>query len=323
MAYGIHSDVAQDQFGNPVANASVTVYSVTGGAVVSAPLPSIYTANSSITSSPVQQVNPMATDSLGRYSFGAPDGFYAIDISGANFATYRVYKNLVTTYLPGAGGVASVSLAAPIQFSVSGSPVTNTGTLTFSWATQAANLVMAGPTSGGAVTPTFRSLVAADLPLSGVSSNTWGFLTPSTGFCSIPSIVTDVYGRVVSATQNATILPVFTAQGTWTKAQNVASVSLTFGNPLVTDATLGNSFHTTATAPFVFQNPTGLVSGGCYMWRIQQDATGGRTITSFGTMFKFVGGVPIVLSTAANSVDIVTAYFDGTSLLTTISKAFA
>lgn len=61
-------------------------------------------------------------------------------------------------------GVTSVGLAAPAEFTVSGSPVTAAGTLTLSKASQAANLVWAGPTSGGASAPTFRALVAADIP---------------------------------------------------------------------------------------------------------------------------------------------------------------
>lgn len=64
----------------------------------------------------------------------------------------------------GGGSVTSVALTMPAIFSVSGSPVTTSGTLAASLATQNANLVFAGPTSGGAATPTFRSLVAADMP---------------------------------------------------------------------------------------------------------------------------------------------------------------
>lgn len=60
--------------------------------------------------------------------------------------------------------VRSVALALPSEFTVSGSPVTSAGTLTGSWATQAANYVFAGPTSGGAATPTFRALVSSDIP---------------------------------------------------------------------------------------------------------------------------------------------------------------
>jgi hypothetical protein len=62
--------------------------------------------------------------------------------------------------------VTSVGLTEPAEFSVAGSPITSSGTLAVSKATQNAHLVWAGPTSGGAAQPTFRSLVAGDLPTS-------------------------------------------------------------------------------------------------------------------------------------------------------------
>ena len=65
------------------------------------------------------------------------------------------------TYL---GTVTSVGLSLPNIFSVSGTPVTSSGTLSATLASQAANIVFAGPTSGGDAAPTFRSLVAADIP---------------------------------------------------------------------------------------------------------------------------------------------------------------
>src|SRR5262249_61234911 len=52
----------------------------------------------------------------------------------------------------------------PGDFSLARSPVTPFGTLAVPKATQSANTVYAGPTSGGAVVPTFRALVAADYP---------------------------------------------------------------------------------------------------------------------------------------------------------------
>lgn len=64
-----------------------------------------------------------------------------------------------------AGTVTSVGLSLTGGiFTVSGSPVTTSGTLTGTLATQTANLVLAGPTSGSAAAPTFRALVAADIP---------------------------------------------------------------------------------------------------------------------------------------------------------------
>lgn len=89
--------------------------------------------------------------------------------------------NVLTTAGPGAdptwatpssgtGTVSSVALTAPSIFSVSGSPITTSGTLALALATQSANLMFAGPASGSAASPTFRSLVAADLPLATTSA---------------------------------------------------------------------------------------------------------------------------------------------------------
>lgn len=64
----------------------------------------------------------------------------------------------------GSGTVTSVGLALPAEFTVSGSPVTTTGTLTGTKATQTANTVWAGPTIGAAAQPAFRALVVADIP---------------------------------------------------------------------------------------------------------------------------------------------------------------
>jgi len=72
--------------------------------------------------------------------------------------------NWVNVTGSGSGTVTSVALSLPSLFTVSGSPVTTTGTLSATLATQNANIVFAGPTTGVAAAPTFRSLVSADLP---------------------------------------------------------------------------------------------------------------------------------------------------------------
>lgn len=70
----------------------------------------------------------------------------------------------------GSGGtVTSIGLTVPSFMSVSGSPITTSGTLAVSLATQSANTVFAGPTTGGAAVPTLRALVTADLPDDGVT----------------------------------------------------------------------------------------------------------------------------------------------------------
>lgn len=64
----------------------------------------------------------------------------------------------------GSGSVTSVGLSLPSIFSVTGSPVTTSGTLTGALATQSPNAIFAGPTTGSAAAPTFRALVAGDIP---------------------------------------------------------------------------------------------------------------------------------------------------------------
>jgi hypothetical protein len=63
----------------------------------------------------------------------------------------------------GGGTVTSVGLALPSIFTVTGSPVTASGTLTAALASQSANAIFAAP-DGSAGTPTFRALVANDIP---------------------------------------------------------------------------------------------------------------------------------------------------------------
>ena len=96
---------------------------------------------------------------------GASHARGAVPDPGSSAGTTKFLCENGTWAVPaGAGTVTSVALTAPTQFSVSGSPVTGAGTLGFSWQTQSANTVLAGPTTGAAAAPTFRALVAADVP---------------------------------------------------------------------------------------------------------------------------------------------------------------
>lgn len=64
----------------------------------------------------------------------------------------------------GTGTVTSVALTVPSILSVAGSPIVGAGTLAVTLATQSANQLWAGPTSGGAAAPTFRAMVSDDIP---------------------------------------------------------------------------------------------------------------------------------------------------------------
>ena len=107
----------------------------------------------------------------------------------------------------GSGSVTSVGLSMPAEFSVSGSPVTTSGTLTVTKANETAHTVFAGPSTGSPAAPTFRSLVAADIPTipdSGISyaneSANTVFAGPTTGSAATPA-----FRALVSADLPSTI----------------------------------------------------------------------------------------------------------------------
>jgi len=68
------------------------------------------------------------------------------------------------TTLTGGGTVTSITVTVPSFLSVSPATITTSGTFAITLATETANTVFAGPTSGAAATPTFRALTNADVP---------------------------------------------------------------------------------------------------------------------------------------------------------------
>lgn len=111
-----------------------------------------------------------ASDGSGGGAITVTDGTHTVtpasQITFAGAVVSGATPNAVVT-IAGGGTVTSVALndasTNPI-YTISGSPVTTAGTLTGTLKTQAANIVFAGPASGGAVQPAFRAIVIADLP---------------------------------------------------------------------------------------------------------------------------------------------------------------
>lgn len=87
---------------------------------------------------------------------------------------------------------------------------------------QVANVVYAGPAAGAAAPTAFRALVNADLPLSGVTANTYGSST------LIPSITVNSKGVVTSVTTSA-IIGTLSYQGGWNASTNVPALVSSVG----------------------------------------------------------------------------------------------
>jgi hypothetical protein len=100
----------------------------------------------------------------------------------ATVATTGSYNDLLNKPTITTGTVESVGLALPSQFTVTGSPVTSTGTLTAAWASQTQAHVLAAPSDGNG-TPAFRALVATDIPT--LNQNTTGTAANVTGTVAI------------------------------------------------------------------------------------------------------------------------------------------
>jgi len=128
-----------------------------------------------------------------------------ITISGA---TGAVTISAVTS-----GTVTSVGLSMPADFSVAGSPITNAGTLAVTYATQSANTVLAGPTTGVAATPTFRALVDADIPATLIRN----FTVAANSGASSPSTMSDgdlleIFGSTTAGSGSADLNGVLDTQ---------------------------------------------------------------------------------------------------------------
>lgn len=153
---------------------------------------------------------------------------------------------------------------------------------------------------------------------SGEANNPWLHIgAPSTG-------VRGVSGDTDTPTVDSSEIAKLTRANVFTKAQSVTPVALTDATFIATDASLSNTFTVTLGGNRLLSNPTNLVNGTIYNWRITQDGTGGRALI-YDTKFKWPGGTAPTLTTSAGAVNFISGqYFSDTdSILCTILKGLA
>ena len=213
--------------------------------------------------------------------------------TGAGATSFITAPTVANTYLEWSGSafqwstnplgtVTSVGLALPAEFTVSNSPVTSSGTLTGAWATQAANYVLAGPTTGPAATPSFRALVAGDVPT--LNQNTTGSaaslsISGQVGLLTFTGLTSTNRVKTVRDADD-TVLELggsYTPTGTWNWAT------------------------ATATWPTFNQNTTGQAGS------VANALTAGTYLTSTGTFDGSVARTFAVDATSANTASKVVA----------------
>lgn len=214
--------------------------------------------------------------------------------TGAGTTSFIAAPTLANTYLEWSGSafqwstnplgtVTSVALALPSEFTVSGSPVTSSGTLTGAWAAQAASYVLAGPTTGPAATPSFRALVAGDIPT--LNQNTTGqagsvanALTAGTYLTSTGTFdgsVARTFAVDATSTNTASKVVARDASGDFAAGTITASLS---GN--ATTATTATNLAGGAASQLPYQSAAGTTS-------FIANGTAGQVLTSAGA------GVPV------------------------------
>ena len=99
----------------------------------------------------------------------------------------------------------------------------------------------------------------------------------------------------------------------YTKAQNFNATSLTSWAAIAWDLENNQVTKLILAINGTLSNPTNLVDWATYILTVTQDATWSRTL-AYWTSYKFPGWTAPVLSTAANSVDILTFISDGTNM---------
>lgn len=135
------------------------------------------------------------------------------------------------------------------------------------------------------------------------------------------------YVGVVSGVITNTVVPIAkggTSQTTAVAARaalNVGDTALTCLATVATDASLGNVFKLSITGNCTLGAPTNLQAGATYIWRIQQDISGKRTL-GYNGVFKFSSGLAPTLTTGVSGIDIISSVSDGTNVFSSFMPDF-
>ena len=232
----------------------------------------------------------------GTFGFVASNAGAQIQMGSSNFYTFPTSDGTAGQVLTTAGGFGGLSWTSPggggtvtsVGFTgdgvifnsvVSGSPVTGAGTLAPSLLSQAANTFLAAP-DGASGTPTFRAMLATDLPVNITSNTSGNAATATTAVNFSGALVGSVAG-----TQGATYIDQIGDGGVHTIAMNLT------GSDAIGDMYYRNASGLLTRLPIGTNGFQLRVAAGIPTWQV---ATAGGTVTSVGltqtgTVFTITG----------------------------------
>ena len=287
-----------------------------------------YTAGTglTLTGTTFSITSPIATTlgGTGLSSIGAANQILGVNAgaTGLEYKTVTAGTGVSVTSATGSltianTGVTSVALSLPSIFTVSGSPVTTTGTLSATLASQTANTVFVAP-NGSTGAPTFRTLAYADLPIKLYAENVGTFTAPTaTAINSIASGDAAVARRTGHAFANGRFATSGDAQSTVSVLRNITTNATT--TELFLDGATGTQRWT-------------LADNSSVTFRIdvvarRTDATGGNAAYTFTGIAKrdsginttaMVGSVSKTVIVESNPAWDATVYADSTGSLRVI-----
>lgn len=289
------------------AGASTAVFTANGA---------LFTGGTGTTNFPQWFSQPSAASAVTTWSTSGTV-FGANEASGfaGNFLDFHVNGGASVFSVNASGAITSAS-AATLAGRINSTLSAGTNTSAF-----LANGILA---TGGTGTTNFPQWFAQS---AGSAVTTWSTAGTYFGVNSLSGFTgnfLDFHVNGGTSVFNVTSAGNVVAAGTIIAPQMAGTVQvLTPGTTVAWNMALGENATLTPAQNFTLSNPTNILAGNSGMLTITQDATGSRVIT-WGTTYRFAGGVKFVLSTAAGAIDELAWYSpDGTHIDVVGQAAFS